>query len=498
MAGFVALFLTAANSLINLQDAWQTPEYSHGLLIPVVAILIGWHRLAEKRPLINSCWVGNIVLLLGLSFIVISRLSAFEPPAHYGFVLALLGLSLSFYGKEVTGRLLPAFIYLLFAIPLPRLIYVTLSADMQLISSNLGVAVLQLLGISVFQEGNIIDLGNYKLQVAEACNGLRYLFPLMSFGFLIALLFEDKMWKRVVLFLSTIPITIGMNSLRIALIGITVNQWGTKMAEGFVHDFEGWVVFTICVGILLIEMALFKRLSRHGVFRFDALWPSRGPFLSGEVKLRTPGITAAVICIAAALMMSGGTLDNRSEITPPHPAFASFPTQIGNWQGRPESLQRELLEALRLSDYWMADYTAPNSPAPISLYMAYYESQRVGSSIHSPANCLPGGGWRIEKREITPVALGEQTIPVTRLVIREGDKALLVYYWFDGRGRILNEQYEAKWYLLVDSVKLHRTDGALVRLTTPLLSNETEQAAEERMRSFLLGAYPAIKSYVPQ
>lgn len=499
VAGFLAVFFLASTNLFNLKDAWQTPEYSHGLLIPFIALLIGGHRLAEKKPQVRPCWVGNIVLLVGLSFIVISHLSAFEPPAHYGFVLALVGLSLAFYGKGVTGRLMPAFIYLLFAIPLPRLIYVTLSADMQLVSSNLGVAVLQLLGISVFQEGNIIDLGNYKLQVAEACNGLRYLFPLMSFGFLIALLYEDRMWKRVVLFLSTIPITIGMNSLRIAVIGITVNQWGTKMAEGVIHDFEGWVVFSLCVALLLAEMALFKRLSRQSAFRFDYLWIPRGPFVSGESKLKMPGMAALSLSLLAVIFFSGSKIDNRVEITPPHPAFASFPTQIGDWHGKPEGLPGELLSALALSDYWMADYATPNNPAPVSLYMAYYKSQRVGSSIHSPANCLPGGGWRIEKREVTPVAAGIQTIPVTRLLIREGDKALLVYYWFDGRGRILNEQYSAKWYLLVDSIKMHRTDGALVRLTTPLLPHETEQAADNRLSQFLSsGAYQAIKSYIPQ
>jgi exosortase len=97
-------------------------------------------------------------------------------------------------------------------IPLPTFLYQGLSAQMQLISSQIGVAIIRLFNISVFLEGNVIDLGNYKLQVAEACNGLRYLFPLMALGFIAAYLFKGALWKRAVIFLSTIPITILMNS----------------------------------------------------------------------------------------------------------------------------------------------------------------------------------------------------------------------------------------------------------------------------------------------
>jgi len=176
----------------SLTAAWNTEEYSHGYFIPVLSALIGWNLL------------------------VVAQFSAFEFLAHYGFVVCLIGLFLSFFGIPYTKTITFPLIYLLFCIPLPRLIQVTLSAKLQLISSTIGVYILQTLGISVFQEGNIIDLGLQKLQVVEACSGLRYLFPFMSLSFLIAFIFEDKMWKRVIIFLSSIPITIFMNSARIA------------------------------------------------------------------------------------------------------------------------------------------------------------------------------------------------------------------------------------------------------------------------------------------
>jgi exosortase len=235
---FVLFFVAFSSNLSRLDQIWQTDEYSPGYLIPLVALLIGWHRLAEKRPLVETSFGGSFFIALGGLFLIASNLATFQQPAFYGFVLGLYGITLSFLGNHVSKTLLPSFIYLLFAIPLPTFFYVTLSQQLQLWSSTLGVLPLKLLGLSVFQDGNIIDLGTTKLQVVEACNGLRYLFPLMSFGFLIAYLYEGAFWKRVVLFLSAIPLTLVMNALRIAVIGLTVDRWGPQMAEGVLHDFE--------------------------------------------------------------------------------------------------------------------------------------------------------------------------------------------------------------------------------------------------------------------
>jgi len=111
-------------------------------------------------------------------------------------------------------------LFLGFMIPLPSFLYNNLSAYLQLISSQLGVAFIRLFGVSVYLEGNVIDLGTYQLQVVEACNGLRYLFPLMSLAFLSAYFFKGAMWKRAIIFLSSIPITVLMNSVRIGITGM--------------------------------------------------------------------------------------------------------------------------------------------------------------------------------------------------------------------------------------------------------------------------------------
>ena len=333
----------------------------------------------------------------------------------------------------------PALIYLLFAIPLPRLIYVDLSTHMQLISSNFGVLILQLLDVPVFQDGNVIDLGTYQLQVAEACSGLRYLFPLTSFAFLIAYLYKDRFWKRALLLISAAPITIFLNALRIALIGITVDRWGIEMAQGVLHHFEGWVVFILCVLLLFVETACLRRFSNKGgsktSIRYDLLFPIRGkPLFESQPQRINLKSNIIITVLFATTLLTGLFLEDRHEVIPQHPPFATFPLTIDTWHGNIETFDPGLLSTLGVSDYWMANYRRDDNEATINLYMAYYDSQRLGSSIHSPANCIPGHGWQIKEKSIVQIETPLRPIPATRMHIQEGNDHILIYYWFEERG----------------------------------------------------------------
>ena len=125
---------------------------------------------------------------------------------------------------------------------------------------------LDCLEFPVYLDGNIIDLGYYKIQIVEACSGLRYIYPLLSLSFLAAYLFKAPLWQRAIVFLSAIPITIVMNSIRIGLVGVTVNYWGTQAADGLLHFFEGWIIFLACAGILALEIYVLARISGKSFF----------------------------------------------------------------------------------------------------------------------------------------------------------------------------------------------------------------------------------------
>ena len=243
---------------------WERDEYSHGYLIPLIVLFLD---LAEKRRTRTSAfqWVMDWrtgCVARHVFFFFLGELSSIYTIIQYGFLIALYGIVLAIIGWKAFRMIWVPLLILVFMVPLPTFLYNNLSSQLQLISSQIGVWIIRLFDISVYLEGNVIDLGSYKLQVVEACSGLRYLFPLMTLGFIAAYFFKGAFWKRALIFLSSIPITILMNSFRIGAIGVMVEYWGQSMAEGFLHDFEGWAVFMACTAILILEMWVLAHIGK--------------------------------------------------------------------------------------------------------------------------------------------------------------------------------------------------------------------------------------------
>ncbi len=494
------------DALAFMVQWWSREEYSHGPLIPLIAIFFIWQMKdsLEKIPFSNS-YFGLVLLVLGLLIGLVGNLSTIYTVSQYAFLIALSGLVLSIVGWRAFALIWVPLAMLLFMIPLPNFFYNNLSQKLQLISSAIGVEVIRLFGVSVFLEGNVIDLGNYKLQVVEACNGLRYLFPLMSFGFICAYLFKAPFWQRAIVFLSTIPITILMNSFRIGVIGVLVDRWGTEQAEGFLHDFEGWVIFMACVAILFAEMWLLNRIfnKEKQPLRevFGLVFPEPSPE-GAEVqqhKISKPFI-ASILVTALAVMATLG-IENREEAIPLRTSFESFPEQFGDWHGKTGKMEEIYIEGLTgMTDHVIADYVNPEGNR-INFYAAYYESQRSGGAIHSPKSCIPGGGWVIS--EITQVPLegvfiDGKVVVANRVEIAKGQYKQLVYYWFQQRGRSVSNEYLLKWYLFWDSLTHHRSDGALVRLTTFMDDNENWEEGDQRINIFANELGDKLKEYVPE
>src|SRR5689334_6805732 len=336
VAAILVALVGFGTGLSEVVARWvRQDEYSHGFLIPLISTWLVWSRrdvLAANigRPV----WLGPTLVALSVLMQIVGELSALYVLSQVGFVVALLGIVLSFGGYSLLRITFAPILFLLFAIPLPYFIESVLTWRLQLISSELGVAVIRLFQIPVYLEGNIIDLGYYKLQVVEACSGLRYLYPLLSLGFLAAYFFHAPFWQRAVVFLSAVPITILMNSLRIGLVGVLVNRWGTQAAEGLLHFFEGWTIFIASAGLLVGEIAVFARVRGHNSF-FDALVlpivaPPRCWFAPSPMRY---SLVASVVLLCAGAVATF-FLSNRQEIIPDRQRFVAFPSSLGEWQGR--------------------------------------------------------------------------------------------------------------------------------------------------------------------
>jgi exosortase D (VPLPA-CTERM-specific) len=499
-AAVLVALLGFGTGLSEVVARWvRQDEYSHGFLIPLISAWLVWSRrdvLAANigRPV----WLGPTLVALSILMQIVGELSALFILSQVGFVVALLGIVLSFGGYSLLRITFAPILFLLFAIPLPYFIESVLTWRLQLISSGLGVAVIRLFQIPVYLEGNIIDLGYYKLQVVEACSGLRYLYPLLSLGFLAAYFFHAPFWQRAIVFLSAVPITILMNSLRIGLVGVLVNHWGTQAAEGLLHFFEGWTIFIASAGLLLGEMVLLARLESGKSF-FEA-------FALPVVKVPrsfVPSNPSRAALMASICLLCGGavatfTLSNRQEIIPERQRFVGFPGGLGHWQGRPSLLEPQVEHALGLEDYILTDYRSP-SAGSVNLYVAYYASQRTGQSPHSPIVCMPGGGWQITRFERTTFTsdANQLAFPINRALIEQNSTKQLVYYWFVQRGRIIANEYVSKWFLFADAILENRSDGALVRVTTPVYPGEIEQNADNRLRAFIQELQPRLAGYIP-
>lgn len=501
----LALGLIFIDGLVFMEKWWsEREEYGHGYIIPFITLFLIWQK-SDKLEFIefNGAWAGFLLTLFGLFLYYAGELSSLYTIIQYGFLVALFGVVLSLMGVNAFRVILVPLLILFFMIPLPNFLFNNLSAQLQLVSSEIGVFFIRLFDISVYLEGNVIDLGVYKLQVVEACSGLNYLFPLMTLAFISAYFFTGAFWKKAIIFLSSIPITIIMNSIRIGIIGVTVEYWGIDMAEGILHDFEGWVVFMSCIAILVLEMWILAsigkdRLPLREAFGLD--FPEPTPE-DAEVKYRSvPKPFYASLAIIVLVAVSSFALPEREEIIPERKNYAEFPLQFDGWQGRTGYIESQVLDALNLTDYVKNDYRNLEDGGVLNFYSAYYESQQKGSSAHSPRSCIPGGGWQItslENHAIDGVVIDGVPLVVNRLVIEKGNVKQLVYYWFQQRGRVVTNEYLMKWYLFWDSATLKRTDGALMRLTTVLKPGQEISIADDRLESFVREIAPLVPEYVP-
>jgi exosortase D (VPLPA-CTERM-specific) len=506
VGGVVAflVFIALAEGWNGLWHRWTTQEeYSHGFLIPVISAWLLWTRrdaLAASVgvPSRSATWGAVALILLAGLLLIVGKLSSLFLLPEFGFVLALISLVLACGGTSLLKVTWLPIVFLLFAIPLPYVVDAGLSFQLQLISSQLGVDFIRLFGIPVYLEGNVIDLGVYKLQVVEACSGLRYLYPLMSLGFLAAYLFQAPLWQRAVVFLSTIPIAIAMNSLRIGIVGILVDNFGPQDADGFLHMFEGWIIFIACAALLAGVMYVLARFS--GKKFFDVFYPPR--LTAGEAPPWSASSSRAALAACLALIVAAGItahfVSARQQIIPERKLFVLFPDSLGDWKGRTSSLDPQTEHFLGLTDYILSDYTKPNGRW-VNFYVAYYANQRSGAAPHSPAVCIPGNGWQITTLQRTHYASsdGRVSLPVNRVVIGKGSQKEVVYYWFEERGMKVANEYWSKLYLLRDALFKNRTDGALVRLTTPVFPGETEADADKRLGEFTRLVVPSLAGYLP-
>ena len=501
-AGSVPIFWFGFESLVS---AWSTPEYSHGPIIPLISLYLFLRELraAPADDVANRVrWPGILVIAVALLIAGFGNLAKIADVVTYAFILWVGGVVLTIFGwRRGVRHQLPVF-HLIFMLPLPQFLYWQMTVFLQGVSSVVGVWFVSAMGIPVFLDGNIIDLGPYKLLVAEACSGLRYLFPILSFSYLFSILYRGPLWHKAILLLSAAPIAVFMNSFRIGIIGILVNYFGIEQAEGFLHFFEGWVIFLACIGILFGMAVVLQQMHRNTLPLRDAIdvdFDGFGGVSARLLSIRESGALAVAaglgVLVSAAYLTFGLPEGEPIDRDP----FRAYPMTMGDWNGRSSSLEPSVERVLGADDYFYANYVN-DAGERVNFFSAYYLNQTEGEGIHSPEVCLPVGGWEIFSIDPYQVDMSDTAYGVfelNRALIQKGQRMQLVYYWFDQRGQRMTNDFAAKLSVMWDGITRGRTDGAIVRFTTPIGPNEDVAAADARIQKIMRESLQRLPSYVP-
>ncbi len=266
------LVVSYAPVLWRLVRQWNSdPDMGHGFFVPLIAGFIVW----QKRPelvVLKPCpnWWGLVVVLYAGLQLYIATLGAELFLARTAFVISVIGIVLLLGGTAWVRALAFPLLLLFFMIPIPTVVYNSITFPLQLLASRVANTALDWMQIPVLREGNVLELAEQKLSVVEACSGIRSLLSLTFLSLVYGYFFEKRMWMRILLFLATIPIAIVANASRVTLTGV-LTEYKPELAEGFFHTASGWVIFMVALAIMVVLHQLL-----NGAFRLLHVVRSNG------------------------------------------------------------------------------------------------------------------------------------------------------------------------------------------------------------------------------
>ncbi len=487
---------------------WDNPDYSHGMLVPLVSLFYIWEKRAQFiRLSMSPDYRGLLILFAGLGILTLGNAGSEYFLMRISLIITIAGLIVTLFGADALLTLSFPIGFLIFMIPLPAIIFNAVAFPLQLFAAQTAAFCLKAVQIPVLREGNLIYLASSIMDVTEACSGIRSLMSLMALGTLFAYITQGTTWKRGLMVLATIPIAILANAFRVTGTGLLAQFVGEEAAQGFYHTFTGWLVFIFAFVMLLFVGFIFS------------IFPNR----KNQVKVKAAGIKTDhqslivknrplwVPLVLSSILLGSGLFVNKSLLhhesdLPLIQEFSKLPLQIEHWKGEDLPFEKKTVQVLGVTDYVNRRYLFKDERSgtqrPVWLYAGYYASQRKGATYHSPKNCLPGSGWEIIHIEDLSLAMfaslgTKQDYVVNKVVIQKGLERQLILYWYQDRGRIITSEYWAKVYLVWDSITIGRTDGALVRVSIPIAKNESIEDALALGIEYIKIVSPILVEYLP-
>ncbi len=484
-AAFIFLYATVISKLGV--DWWTDENYSHGLLVPFVIALIIWR---EWDGLIKSItdpakWLGLATILLSILMLFAGTLGAELFTQRMSMLVMLGGIVVYFFGTRILNLLAVPLALLLFAIPIPQIIFNRIAFPLQIWASQMAVWGIRVFSVPTLRKGNVIDIlpkgstQTISLEVVEACSGIRSLMTLVTLALILAYFTrrddhgrianfsKSDFWRAVILMLTAIPIAVLTNAARVTATGVMTYYYGKQATGSTVHDVSGWLVYLVALSLLIGVNFILKGIFKGSKTRSKPAAPT-APATA----------TAAVLPLIAILFLSGLFINwfvTRGEVEVFRKPLSELSAQLGQWKQRGSEIKfdKGVESVLRTTDYTMREYTAPDGRIA-NIYVGYYASQRTGATYHSPQNCLPGAGWEMRDPQTIDITTADgRTFTANRYIIENGIYKEVMIYWYQGRGHTEPSEFRDKINTVLDSVTRRRSDGSIVRVMTSVGSDES-------------------------
>ncbi|NYF90942.1 exosortase/archaeosortase family protein [Tunturiibacter empetritectus] len=247
----VVLYYRVAIKLVY--DWFTLPDYSHGFLVPFFAAFLIWDKRKVLQTIpIRQSWFGVPLVVFSIAVLILGVYGVELFTSRMSFIFLMTGLIWTFFGWAMVRALRFPLLVLVLAIPFPAILFNQITFPLQLLASRIASDILPLLGVPTLHEGNVIELPVMKLEVAEACSGIRSLMSLFTLAVFYGYFLERTNRRRIILALASIPIAVAANVARIVGTGLCVQYWDPEKALGFFHEFSGWVMFVISLACLYL------------------------------------------------------------------------------------------------------------------------------------------------------------------------------------------------------------------------------------------------------
>ena len=492
MAAGVLIAIAFTPAVANMVDRWtsSTDYYGHGPLVPLVCAWAVWrerHKLREA-PLKPSNLGLLIVLgsILLLTWGTLERFYFFPTVAFFG---VLLGTTLAVFGGRVVSILWFPFAFFWFMLPLPGILVARGGFAMKMLAARLTAWCIDFVGIPVALDGSTIQLTSASVTVEEACNGLRTMLALFAMGAIFAFL-DEKRIRALVILLLTGPVAVLANVARILILCYLAAIGSRGATEGPLHQLTGLGTFAAAFLLLWGVRWLWPR--REDPFLVDEE-PSGLPSAPPRSPLRLGRARAGVLL---GLLGVGAVVTVGFREPPPEKTTAtkSIPRVIDEWTGTDVPIEPSVFRVLETEDVLIRDYQRTGQPAPITLHVVHAADRR--SVAHPPEMCFTGSGYTAREVSVRSLSTAKGEIPANRFLLERGATTVLVYYWYriDGKDTAdyIGYQISALWKRLKGEAR----QASLVRISTPVLSGDVEDA-ESRISRFLVEALAQALAPIP-